>query len=97
MNKEQMLLTKVAEECSELSKECLKSIRFGVNNHKPGDVETNIDRIYEEFKDLMVAICYLETQTGRKLTKITDIETTQRIAKIDKYLQVSRDLGILKD
>lgn len=91
MNKEQMLLLKVAEECGELAQMCSKSIRFGLYNNKPGEDTSNITRLQEEFVDLLSCAYYFG------LREPTSLEFKSRKAKIDKYLQVSRELGILKD
>lgn len=96
MNKEQMLLLKVAEECNEIAQVCSKAIRFGLYNNRPGEDLTNISRIIEEFKDLKAAIFRLECETEENINTINTTELQDRVLKIDKYLQVSRDLGILK-
>lgn len=98
MNKEQLLLLKLAEECSELSKACSKAIRFGVNATKPGSTETNRQRIIEEFKDVAAAIDYLIFDQLLPIEEAEmDYEFDKRRERIDKYLQVSKDLGIYKE
>lgn len=97
MNKEQMLLLKVAEECNEIAQVCSKAIRFGLESKHPSGGPTNLERIGEEFEDLLVALKMLFGE-DYTINHVDYVEyDTKRVDRVNKYLQVSRDLGILKD
>lgn len=52
----QVALARVAEEASEVIKEAMKALRFGVNNRYPADGPTNAEKIVAEFRDLEQAL-----------------------------------------
>src|SRR5688572_27178134 len=99
MNKEQMLLLKVAEECAELGQVCSKAIRFGLNSKHPNGGLTNFERIGEEFQDLAAAFDYLLEKVGNSGNVYAYVgnQFLERRERIDKYLEVSKKLGILKE
>lgn len=99
MNKEQMLLLKVAEECAELTQICSKIIRFGADNKKPGQEYTNSQLFNEEFADVWCTVNYYLAEKTGKENKFNDFQLNiynQRKERIDKYLEVSKQLGIFE-
>lgn len=97
MNKEQMLLVKISEECNEVGKTCSKAIRFGLDNFGPSQHASNLEALKDEVTDLMVAFGYLIEHIGDSGIAMTEEVGLKRRARIDKYLEVSRKLGILKE
>lgn len=98
MNREQMLLLKLSEECNEIGQMCSKSIRFGLENKHPDGGLTNRERLHQELNDLGAVISLL-INAGVIHDEKLDLSTEQleeREAKIEKYLLVSKNLSILQ-
>lgn len=108
MTRNQFLLTKLAEECAEVSQRALKQIQFGATQIQKGnevkdgtappDKEvglTNAQRLSNELLDLAF-ICDLLEAEGQ-LVRFTDeeIETARerKTDRLNKYLEFSRSLG----
>lgn len=49
------LLTHLAEECNEVAKQCMKAVRFGLDNAYPKGAETNAQKIMRELQDVALA------------------------------------------
>jgi NTP pyrophosphatase (non-canonical NTP hydrolase) len=64
MNREQFLLTKLAEECAEVAQMALKTQQFGMNESKPGQLATNKDRLHAELNDLNAIVQMLNDEFG---------------------------------
>ena len=92
------LLTCLSEECAEIQQLCSKSIRFGLDSHHPSDPEQvqNIQKLKLEINDLYSVIAGLE---GYGLwdgnVECKDL-MQKKIAKVDHYMKVSRELGKLQ-
>jgi NTP pyrophosphatase (non-canonical NTP hydrolase) len=56
MNKNEHLLTCLAEECAEIQQAVSKALRFGLKGGYPGTDRTNADDIAAEITDLMAVI-----------------------------------------
>ena len=95
MNKEQYLLIKLSEECSEVSQITSKSLRFGIGNIRPDSVYTNSQKITQELADVMAAAMYLEEEGVINMPGSAMIQESRD--KIDKYLEYSKLIGIVKD
>lgn len=52
----QVSLARAAEEASELVKEAMKALRFGLENRYPADGPTNAEKIVAEFRDIEAAL-----------------------------------------
>lgn len=95
MTREEMLFTLVAEESGELTQRATKIIRFGVDHEYNG--KTNNIRFFEEFIDLCAVIEILIEEGYLDDEKIDeDLLLSKRKERIEKYLQVSKELGRLK-
>jgi hypothetical protein len=94
MNREQMLLVKLIEECAEISKVATKALRFGMNSIQPSSGETNRKLLKEEHKDYMATLMLLQDETG-VFFSMTNDEIRERKARIEEYFKVSQNLGIM--
>lgn len=58
MNRNEHILTTIAEECAEVAKECAKALRFGLHDKDPfkEDSTPNRDNICTEMAQLMAMI-----------------------------------------
>lgn len=95
MNKQEHLLTILIEECNELAQQASKALRFGIDEQR--DLPTsNRERLNMEYNDLMgvkellATECEIFLQSNRLM-----IETKK--AKVRKYMQYSKELGVLVD
>lgn len=90
MNKEQYLLTKLAEECNEVAQMALKTQQFGMDEVYID--KSNKERLHEELTDLLGIVQMLNIEFG--FNYIIDRNGIERkIEKVNKYLQYSVDLG----
>lgn len=109
MNRNQFLLTKLAEECAEVSQRALKQIQYGAQQIQTGSevkdgvaapVEeaglTNAQRLYKEVEDFAVIIDLLfdAGQLPDFIPNHNWVKTREKkIEKLNKYLAFSRKLG----
>lgn len=110
MNKEQFLLMKLAEECAEVAQRAIKSMQYGSDQiWKAGEVsggrgpaadegQNNAQRLTSELVDLAI-MCELLEKLGAIAPPPKGFEyeemTKAKIAKLNKYLAFSRELGVL--
>ncbi len=91
MNKQELLLTVVGEECAEVHQRCSKALRFGMSEIQSEQKLSNKDRILLEFNDLVAA---MELLFDCKSTDLIDERKLHaKKVKIEKYLQYSLGLG----
>jgi hypothetical protein len=96
MNRQEHLLSIVAEECTEVGQRASKALRFGMTEVQEGQVYDNSERILHEVADLAGA---LELAYGFKIDDML-AELRPRIndkkAKVEKFLEYSRKIGTLQ-
>lgn len=97
MDKIQILLAQLGEECSEVNKECMKALRFGLDDHNPKDPNklSNRKKIEQEMHDLITVynmLCHEGVFEG-----LTVSSNPEKVEKIKHYLGVSKSLGILNE
>jgi hypothetical protein len=94
MNLLQYLLSKLSEECNEVSKEALKISLFGPGDHSPDDPEkiSNVERLYRELNDLH-GILELLNDTGFEYKPDPKAILDKKI-KVLKYLDYSISKGM---
>ncbi|HEV7658814.1 MAG TPA: hypothetical protein VGO55_03105 [Allosphingosinicella sp.] len=97
MNRAEHLLTCLGEECSEVSIRASKALRFGLSEVQPGQKMTNAQRITAELKDVWAAaiICAQAGLIPFPQPSISEIEAKR--AKIEKFMAISREQGVLSD
>jgi len=93
MNREEHLLTVLSEECAEVIKEVTKSLRFGLNDHKPGNPTSNAQRITNELGDLLGIMEMLIDENIIKPPEKSSAENKK--SKVEKYLKYSAHIGKL--
>lgn len=103
MNRKQLLLLKVMEECDELSQRASKAIRFGLHEiqdhvgENPNEA-TNLERLAAEYKDLFVSLqMVLAEENSVASMLLTETDIIKREERIHKYMEYSRQLGLLTD
>ncbi len=84
MNYLEYLLSKVGQECGELTKEASKAAIFGLDSQEPVSGETNRERIMNEYHDLY-AIMELLAENGFIRFKINREQVERVKRKIISY------------
>lgn len=92
MDMEQLLLCKLAEECSEVIKLCMKAQQFGLNSIDPESGLSNQDLLHGEINDIMGVVALMNTDLDFKFEVDSD-KTLKKMGKILTYANVSRKLG----
>jgi hypothetical protein len=109
MTKEQFLLNKLAEECAEVAQRAIKSVQFGSQQvWKQGEVAggradipneglNNAQRLTSELIDLAIISGLLGELGAISPPTETEFEEMEKmkIAKLNKYLAFSRELGTI--
>ena len=109
MNRLEHILTIASEECNEVAQRITKSLRFGLLNIEEGQENTNLDRIMEEYTDLVATLELLEKEIKNsedekfkdKSLELKEIHNKRYIKKqgkkdrIEKYLKISKKEGTL--
>ncbi len=98
MNKKELLLVKLIEECAEVSKVATKYLRFGGSSVGPKENFSNEQLLFEELLDIWATWQYLSEEgivdePGEEVDELL----YKRIERIDKYLEVSKQLGTLTE
>lgn len=90
MNRLEILLIQLMEECAEVSQRVSKILRFGLYEVEPGQELNNKERLNLEISDLygVLQILHDEYQIGGN-----EEEMNKKIAKIEKYLEYSKECG----
>lgn len=92
----QYLLVKLAEEASEVAKEALKALQFGLESCNPVDRPdvTNQTRIMEEMEDLITIYQMLQcSKDWSNHTEPAQPTDTARVRKVRKFMEISKALG----
>ncbi|AZV02195.1 hypothetical protein Arno18_10 [Pectobacterium phage Arno18] len=93
MTFEQLLLTKVIEEASEVIKEAAKIQQFGMDSFNPHEPDVlNRERLVAELKDLFASARILCEASNIPFV-LTEQDVDAKRAKILKYAALSRKLG----
>lgn len=99
MNREQFLLLKLAEECTEVGQRAMKQIQFGRDEAQVGQPLTNGQRLRDEVIDLfsMVELLHesLEIPTWSEEEYIQSF--LKKREKLQKYVDLSVKLGRLPE
>ena len=95
MNKEQMLLTLLSEECTEVGQRASKAIRFGLDEIQKGQELTNRERLHQELVDIIAVVQYLNYgyDFDFDFDNIDWKAVAEKKERIDKYMKYSSELG----
>lgn len=94
MNRLQMLLCILSEECNEIGKRASKAQRFGLDEHEPGDNASNASRIHQELDDLAAVVDMLNREFNFGYVPNVKAMEEKEI-KVNKYAEYSKQLGLL--
>jgi len=97
MNRKEHLLSCLAEECCEVGQRVSKALRFGLAEVQTGQPLNNAERIAEELRDLWSVALMLSDEGYLGLADLwpTAEQTRTKRQKIEKFMAISRDQGVL--
>lgn len=97
MNRKEMLLMQLSEECSEVSQAVSKIFRFGSEFKNPYTGVSNIDQLRQEIIDVLTLIdmCKLFDNTP-EVEEDLSVRVQIKMIKVEEYLVVSEDAGQLE-
>ena len=100
MNLQQLILIKIAEEASEVSKAALKAAQFGLDDKDPATRDTNLNWLLSEYHDLQGVMMLLrmeqkETQKREIPLEATPWEMQQKIRKVCRWAKHSVEKNLL--
>lgn len=95
MKLSQFVLLKLSEECVEVAHRASKQIQFGPDETQRGETETNSERLKGEILDLLsiVRLLILLGQIGSLTGDELETAFQNKVVKLDKYLDLSEELG----
>lgn len=93
MTTTEYLLSCLIEECAEVIQRATKAQRFGLDEVQPEQSLTNQERLAAELADLTGTIELLKDK-GIRLP-ISDNAIEAKIEKVKKFMDYSRELGVL--
>lgn len=91
MNRQEHLLSILAEECNEVAQRAIKALRFGIAEIQENQDYANSERIRIEFSDL----CAVYEMIGLNPPSRFLIEEKKN--KVESFLKYSKECGTLKD
>lgn len=100
MNRKELLLVCLAEECAELAKVASKSLRFGLDSDNLGKkLKKNSELLQEEFSDIVGIMRLLMDEKYIEQTTAEDMEeqVAAKGEKFEKMNKYSESLGLLKE
>jgi len=92
MTYEQFLLCKLAEECTEIAQDALKTQQFGFDSFHPETKMTNTEYLANELNDLF-AILEMLSDSGYFSFEPDKNAIEAKKQKVLHYLEVSKELG----
>lgn len=95
MNRQEHLLSCLAEECAEVAQRVSKALRFGLGEVQPGQPLRNSDRIEEELRDLFAVASILAAEGVIGWCLPEQSEVSRKAEKIERFMAISREQGVL--
>jgi hypothetical protein len=81
------------EECAEIQQIASKALRFGLGNHHPERLETNIKEIQRELTDLD-SIHFMLMRSGVLPLKYSSLnDMSPKIVKVNRFMKISKSAG----
>ena len=97
MNRLQMLLNKLSEECCEVAQEAHKAAYFGLNERYTKHHLTNKERVHAELDDLMSIVSMLNQEFNFNYSPPSAEIVKRKGEKVNKYATYMVELGTLEE
>jgi len=97
MNKQDYLLTCLAEECGEVTQRVTKALRFGIDEVQKGQELTNAERLTNELTDIATLIEMLREECGLWLPVYTTSKILAKKERVKEYMKLSIEQGRLEN
>lgn len=103
MNRAEHLLACLAEECGEVAKECMKSLRFGLDDKVTRDPSgprgtegpTNAEKIVAELNDLIGVVKLLTASKIIPMNWQSESQQNAKAVKVLAYMKYAESVGAL--
>ncbi len=95
MTRLEHLLIILAEECSEVAQRASKALRFGLDEVQPRQGLSNEQRLWQELSDLVAVSEMLLAERGQGGVDPAAVQAKK--AKVERFLEYSRQCGTLQD
>ncbi|HWT12279.1 MAG TPA: hypothetical protein VN231_05970 [Allosphingosinicella sp.] len=95
MNRVEHLLECLSEECSEVGQRVSKALRFGLGEVQAGQPLTNAERVVVELKDLLAVVEILVDESIIPHPMVTPVEVDAKRDKIERFMAIAREQGVL--
>jgi hypothetical protein len=96
MTRIQLLLGKVAEECSEIAHRALKAQQFGLDEVQDGQSLNNWERLAGELTDLRAICEMIEQETLIDLMRYKSEDVQRKIQKVETFIHLSQTRGMVE-
>lgn len=94
MNRKEMLLTILAEECAETAQNVSKALRFGLSDVGPKETLPNSELIVKEFNDILALMQLLHAEGC--IPQVIDLEAVAlKKERVEKWMSYSSEVGTL--
>lgn len=93
MNKQEHLISRLAEESIEVAKECLKANSFGINDNYTG--KSVKKKIIHELNDLFAVIEMLQDEGALPMIIVSDRLIESKKRKVIKFMKYAHKKGTL--
>jgi NTP pyrophosphatase (non-canonical NTP hydrolase) len=97
MTDREWTLTTLAEECMELGQRITKALRFGIHEVQEGQELDNLERINQEFNDVLGTAEVLRLQHDLHILVRDETQVSAKIKKVIKYKQHAIREGVIFD
>lgn len=96
MNRQEHILSCLAEECCEVGQRVSKALRFGLDEIQPGQELTNAERIRGEFVDLLAVMMMLAEEGVIAPVSDADLPSMeQKRQKVERFILYAKSQGAL--
>lgn len=87
MDRDQWILSKIAEEAAEIAQRAMKAQQFGFDEIQAGQSKNNLERLMDEIWDLNATV---SLTLGKEMYRPTPEHTKLRRKRMNQFLELSQ-------